>query len=121
MHLGLEVHARAHDVLRSRELLRALGSLRLQAHLEAAEAVELHAVAGVESLTHHHHELAEHGDDVTLLRRHVLLDVVGNLLQVPVAQALRLGVPLTHVHTLGVVLLSELIKYWHNSFPFFWY
>ena len=97
---------------------RPPGCLRLQAHLGAAEAVELHAVAGIESLTHHHRQLAEHGDDVRLLRRHVLLDVVGQFLQVPVAQTLRPCVPLTHVHALRIVLLSELIKYWHNTKSF---
>ena len=79
---GLEVHARADDVLRRREVLLAERALRLQTNLERAEAVEHDALGGIEVAVHDVHQLDEHGRDVGVLHGDVLLDLHRHLLQV---------------------------------------
>ena len=115
MRLRLEVDAVAHDVLRGGELLRAVGGQRLQPHLEPSETVEPHAIAGIERLRHHHNQLAQHGDDIRLLGTHVVLDVVGKFLKVPVAQALRPGIPFPLSLAPFALVLVQFVKCRHNT------
>ena len=114
MRLGLEVDAATHDVLRGRELVGTLCGLRLQTHLEATETVQLHAIASVKRLRHHYHQFPEHGNHIRFLCAYVVLDVVCQFLEVPVAQALCLGVPLILSRTSGVLVLIQYIKSRHN-------
>ena len=78
--LGTEVQTRAHDVLRGREILLAECALGLQSDLERAEAVEYHALRGVQVTVHYVDELDEHGRDVRVLHGDILLNLLGYLL-----------------------------------------
>ena len=80
--LGLEVHARADDVLRGGEVLLAERTLRLQSNLERAETIQNHTLGSVEVTVHDVDQLDEHGRNVGVLHGDILLDLHRHLLQV---------------------------------------
>ena len=79
---GLEVHARADDVLRRGEVLLAETTLGLQTNLERAEAIEHDALGGIQVTIHDVDQLDEYGAHVRILHGDVLLNLHRHLLQV---------------------------------------
>ena len=77
--LGLEQHAAGGDGL-GRAVLDLGDADAREAHLEDADAVELHLLAHLEEVLQCTAQLVEHGLDVRLLDRCLRLDELGQLL-----------------------------------------
>jgi len=93
-HLGLEDDAQAADVLSGAVLVLGLRSLRADAHLEASEVVDLHALGVLQAVGDHLHHLGEHCLGIRLLGSGVPLDALGDVVEVNGAGHHRACIPL---------------------------
>ena len=112
--LGGEHDVHALDVVGHGERLRRAGTLRGDADLERAEAVQLHALAVLQLVAHGLHQLVEHSQDIGLLHGTVALHDFSQLAGVDTTRRHHAGIPLAAALRSYTLVLMQSVKYTHN-------
>ena len=109
--LGQEADVDAQQVLRDVEVVRLGHALALEGRVEGAQAVQFDALALADHLHHAlHHLLQTALDDAGAIGAVVVVDVLGEALQVECTAHHGLGVPFAVGGRLGVVVAVHLIQ-----------